>query len=275
MRCLLGALLLSCSLLAQNQSPSPQNSPAGKGMFYVDGIVYQYVAGTDYTVVAAAHSVLNRKFLAVKVRVYNAGQQSVTVKPEDVVLEDANGGRALAAVSGAELAKKMRHPYNWARLAVTPVAGGEAEAPDDSAIITPQLVEMMKAMAARAQGTGTANMPGGKNLLYTDTPGALRSGEAAPGANVCDQVCQLHNVEANSPDVMTQLQRQNSPDYVQQNAFLANTIPPRANAAGVFYCPLGKLSKSPPASSHGKKGRLVHVTVPVGGESFQFVLPVE
>ena len=75
-------------------------------------------------------------------------------------------------------------------------------------------------------------MPAGKNLLYTDTPGALRSGEATPGANVCDQVCQLHNVEADSPDVLTQLQRQNEPDYVQQNAFLANTIPPRANAVG-------------------------------------------
>ena len=104
--------------------PPANFSLAAKGMFYVDGIVYQYVAGTDYTVVAAAHSVLNRKFLAVKVRVYNTGRQSVTVKPEDVVLEDANGDRTLAAVSGAELARKMRHPYNWARYAVTPVAGG-------------------------------------------------------------------------------------------------------------------------------------------------------
>ena len=275
MRCFLGALLLGCSLFAQDQSSSPQNSPLGKGMFYVEGIVYQYVAGTDYTVVAAAHSVLNRKFLAVKVRVYNAGQRSVTVMPEDVVLEDANGGHALAALSGAALAKKMRHPYNWARLAVTPVAGGEAQAPDDTATITPQLVEMMKAMAAQAQGAGTSTMPGGKNLLYTDTPGALRPGEVTPGANVCDQVCRLHNVEAGSPDVLPQLQRQNLPDYVEQNAFLANTIPPRANASGVLYCGLGKLSESSQASSHGKKERLVRVTVPVGAESFQFVIPVE
>ncbi len=273
MRCFLGALLLSCSLLAQEQFSGPQTSP-GKGVFYVEGIVYQYVAGTDYTVVAAAHSVLNRKFLAVKVRVYNAGQQSVTVKPEDVVLEDANGGHTLPALSGPELARKMRHPYNWARYAVTPGAGGGSDAPDDNSPITPQVLEMMKAMAARAQGAGTAMMPG-KNLLYTDTPGALRSGEATPGANVCDQVCRLHNVEAGSPDVLTQLQRQNLPDYVQQNAFLANTIPPRANASGVFYCALGKLSASPQASSHGKKSRLVRVTVPVGVESFQFVLPVE
>lgn len=82
MRCLLVGLLLSCCLLAQNPSSNPQPSPPGGGMFYVDGIVYHYVAGTSYTVVAAAHSVLNRKFLAVKVRVYNAGRESVTVKPE-------------------------------------------------------------------------------------------------------------------------------------------------------------------------------------------------
>ena len=131
MRCFLSALLLSCSLLAQDQFSSPQTS-SGKGMFYVEGIVYQYVAGTDYTVVAAAHSVLNRKFLAVKLRVYNTGRQSVTVKPEDVVLEDANGGNALPALSGAELARKMRHPYNWARYAVTPGAGAGSDAPDDN-----------------------------------------------------------------------------------------------------------------------------------------------
>jgi hypothetical protein len=275
MRRFLCALLFTGCLLAQDQSPRQPTSPSGQGMFYVEGIVYQYVAGTDYTVVAAAHSVLNRKFLAVKVRVYNASPQSVTVKPEDVILEDANGGRALTALSGEDLARKMRHPYNWARYAVTPIAGSGSDAPDGSAIVTPQLVEMMKAMAARTQASGSSTMPAGKNLLYTDTPGALRSGEATPGANVCDQVCQLHNVEANSPDVLTQLQRQNAPDYVQQTAFLANTIPPRANASGVFYCVLGKLAESRQESSHGKKGRLVRVTVPVGGESFQFVLPVE
>jgi hypothetical protein len=271
MRSLLCALLLSCFLLAQN----PSAPPSAEGSFYVEGIVYQYVTGTDFTVVTAAHSVLNHKFLAVKVRIYNLGSQSVTVKPEDVILQDGNEDRALVAVSGADLAKKMRHPYNWARYAVTPMAGGAPQSSDDNTIVTPQMVEMMKALAARSQGVGAAMMPGGKNLLYTDTPGALRSAEAAPGANMCDQICQLHNVEANNPDVLTQLQRQNDPDYVQQNAFLANTIPPRANAVGVFYCPLGKLSEGSPASSHGKKGRLLRVTVPVGSETFQFVLPVE
>lgn len=275
MRWFFCALLLGCSLLAQDKSPSPQNSPAGKGTFYVKGVVYQYVAGSDYTVVVAAHSALNRKFLAVKLRVYNLGQESVTVKPEDVVLEDAIGGRALAAISGAEVAKKMRHPYNWARFAVIPNAGGTAAATDDSQTVTPQLLEMMRAMAARERGPANAAMPGGKDVLYTDTPGALRPGEATPARTVCDQVCQLRNVEANSPDVLTQLQRQNEPAYVQENAFLANTIPPQANAAGILYSALGKLSASSQAPSHGKKGRLVRVTVPIGAESFQFVLAVE
>lgn len=273
MRCLLAVLLLGGSLLAQDLSPARQDSPATKGTFYVAGIVYQYVAGTDYTVVAAAHAVLNHRFLAVKVRVYNGGRQSVTVKPEDVLLEDANGSHALAVVSGAELARKMRHPYNWARYAVTPVAGEAPEATDESAVITPQLVEMMKAMAARA--AEPVATPADQDVLYTDTPGALRSGEATPDSSVCDQVCHLRNVEANHPDVLTQLQRQTEPDYVERSAFLANTIPPRANAAGVLYCPLGKLSESREESAHGKKGRRVRVTVPVGAENFQLVLPVE
>jgi hypothetical protein len=62
---------------------------------------------------------------------------------------------------------------------------------------------------------------------------------------------------------------------VEQCSLRANTIPPRANVAGVLYFPLGKLSESAAASNHGKKGRLVRVTVALGGESFQFVLPVE
>jgi hypothetical protein len=274
MRYFFCALLFGCFLFAQDNSSTPP-TPSGQGTFYVKGIVYHYLAGTDYTVVAAAHSALNHKFLAVKVRVYNVGRQSITVKPEDIVLEDANGGHAVTAVSGADLTTKMRRPYNWARFAVTPVAGAPSEAPDNSAIITPQLVEMMKAMAARTQALGNSAMPAGKDVLYTDTPGALASGESPRGANVCDPLCQLRNVEANSPDVLTQLQRQNEPDYIQENAFLANTIPPRANASGVLFCPLGKLAESAPPSSHGKKSRLVRVTVPIGAESFQFLIAVE
>ena len=272
MRYTLCALLLGCSLFAQDQGPSAPKSEGAKGTFYVYGIVYQYAAGTDYTVVAAAHSVINHKFLAVKVRVYNAGQHSVTLKPEDVVVEDAVAGHAAAAASGAELAKRMRKPYNMARYGVNTFAGAEPDTPITSDMVSPQFLEMMRAMAARANSGG---MPGGSNVLYTDTPGALDSGEEPARPPECDQICRLRNREAQGTDALQQLQRQTSPDTVERWTLLANTIPPRANVVGVLFYPLGKLAKSAAASNNGKKERLVRVTVPVGGESFQFVLPVE
>jgi hypothetical protein len=94
-------LFFCFSVAAQGESPTPQASAAGNGLFYINGIVYRYAAGADYTVVAAAHYALNRKFVAVKLRVYNLGQQSVTVKPEDVSVEDTVAGRALATISGS------------------------------------------------------------------------------------------------------------------------------------------------------------------------------
>jgi hypothetical protein len=52
---------------------------------------------------------------------------------------------------------------------------------------------------------------------------------------------------------------------------LANTVPPRANAGGVLFYPLGKL----PQSGDGKKIRHAHLTVTVEEETFQFEVPVE
>jgi hypothetical protein len=270
MRYLLCALLLSCSLFAQDETFAPQK--LAKGQFYVDGIVYQYVTGTDSTVVAAAHSVINHKFLAVKVRVYNASRRSVTVKPEDILVEDFVAGHAAAGISAAELAKRMRKPYNMARFSVGAMGAGDpAATPITSDMVSPQFLQMMRAMAARTNGgAGTGN-----SLLYTDTPGALESGEETDLAVECDQVCRLRTREAQGADALAQLQRQASPDAVERWALLANTIPPRANVVGVLYYPLGKLSESASASNNGKKGRVVRVTVPVGAESFQFVLPAE
>src|SRR5271157_2338414 len=149
------AVLLICSLIAEGESSIAQAANTGSGSFYVNGIVYQYVAATDYTVVAAAHSVINRKFVAVKVRVFNVGQQSVTVKPEEVIVEDAVAGQLLTMISAAELAKRMRRPYNWARLAVNPVTGEPADASASSDTMNPQFLEMMRAMAAKANGSGS------------------------------------------------------------------------------------------------------------------------
>jgi hypothetical protein len=85
----------------------------------------------------------------------------------------------------------------------------------------------------------------------------------------------LRSIEAQSADALAQLQRQNSPDFVEQAALRANTLPPHANEAGVLYIPLGKLSQESPQSAHMKKRRIVRVTVPLDEEKFQFVLLVE
>ncbi len=270
MRYLLCALLLVCSVFAQDEPLAPQKTQGGS--FYVDGIVYQYAVGKQYTVVAAAHAVLNRKFLAIKVRVYNAGSRSVTIKPEDVLLEDAVGGHAVAAVPGAEISKKLRKAYNMVRYSVGAMAGNDPQGPITADMVSPQMLEMMRAIAARTNGNA---MPGGKNLLYTDTPGALDSEDEPARPAECDQPCRLRAREAQGTDPLAQLQHQASPDYVEQCGLLANTIPPRGNVAGVVYYPLGKLSESAAVADHGKKGRAVRVTVPVGGESFQFDLAVE
>lgn len=275
MRCSLCAFVLCCSVVAQNQSSIPQASSAGHGSFYVNGIVYHYVAGTDYTVVAAAHSVINHKFVAVKMRVYNIGRQSVTIKPEEITVQDAVAGQALSMVPGTELANKMRRPYNWARLAVNPVAGAPTDTPPANDNVNPQLLEMMRAMAAHANGAGTPMLPGSsRGALYTDTPGALQSREPVRPIE-CDTVCRLRNREAANPDVLTQLQRQNSPDYIEQSAFLANTITPQSDADGVLYFPMPKLAHGVPLARNGQKAGMLRVTVPLGEEQFQFLLVVE
>ena len=272
MRYFFCALLLSSTLFGQSQYQTAPDLSNARGTFYVEGISYQYAAGNNYTVVAAAHSVINHKFLAVKVRVYNTGQHSVTVKPEDVLVEDAVASRALAPVSATQLADKMRKPYNMARYAVSGAGGGDpSEQPVTSDMVNPQMLEMMRAIAAR---THANSMAVGQNLLYTDTPGALDS-DAPRRTAQCDQVCQLRMGEAQGPDALAQLQRSTSPNYVEECSLRSNTIPPHANVGGVLYFPLGKLAQESSAANHIRKRRIVRVTVPVDGESFQFVLLVE
>jgi len=267
MRSFVCALLLVCPLVGQQIT---RDIPESSGTFFVDGITYQYAARADCTVVVAAHSVINRKFLGVKVRVYNAGQRSISVKPDDIAVEDAIASRELAAVSGAELARRMRKPQNMARFAVNGIGGAPLDGPITSDMVNPAFLEMMKAMAARTNG-----MPTGKSVLYTDTPGAFDAENAGGGPIECDQVCGLRNREAQGNDALTQLQHPSSADAVEQFALLANTIPPHANVGGVLYFPLGKLSEAASAGEHGKKGRRVRVSVPVMGEEFRFELPVE
>jgi hypothetical protein len=274
MRCFLCALLFCISVATQGETPTSQASAVGNGSFYVNGIVYRYVAGTDYTIVAAAHSAINRKFVAVKVRVYNQGQQSVTVKPEDVIVEDTLAGQALTPVSGAELARRMRRPSNWVRFGVTPIAGEPAETPLTSEQVNPQMLEMMRALATKANAS-PAPMLTGRSVVYTDIPGALQSRPQVPSPPECGAVCRLRNREAASPDVLTQLQRQTTPDYVEQSAFLANTITPQTDTDGVLFFPMPKLAHGVHLAKNGNKAGMVRVTVPVGEEKFQLVLTAE
>jgi hypothetical protein len=270
MRHCISLLLLGCCALAQDTGRAASESPHTKGAFYVNGIVHQYEVGKEYIVVAAAHSVINHKFMAVKVRVYNAGRSSVTVKPEDIVVEDAADGRELGALSGAELARRMRKPYNMARMGVNAFAGGEPGTAVTSDMTGPKLMEMMRAMAQQ----GNPAPPSGSNVLYTDTPGVLDVDDEPPRPMPCDQACRFRNQEAQGTEPLAKLQTQTAPDAVEKWAFLANTIPPRANVVGVLYYPLNKLSETG-GPSKGKKSRMARVRVPVGNDSFEFVLPVE
>ena len=273
MRYILCAALF-CSLLgAQDKASVSPSSPHENGTFYVNGIDYHFISGTNYTVVVAAHSVANRKFLGVKVRILNNGQRSVTVGPEDVRVEDAVAGRDVEGISGAELAKRMRRPYNSSRFAVNAAAGQAPEAGDDSETMDRQHSDIMRAMQQMASQMASAP-PVLSTLSITEATAQPDSG-LAPEGMISDEVSHLRSKEASRPDVLMQLQRQVSPDYVERTSFLANTIPPRADLEGVFYYPMGKLARDPAASKKAAKTRMVRVTVPVGDEEFQFMLPVE
>ena len=88
-------------------------------------------------------------------------------------------------------------------------------------------------------------------------------------------MCRLRNREAAGPDVLTQLQRQTAPDYVEQSAFLANTITPQTDVDGVLFFPMPKLAHGVSLAKNGQKAGLLRVTLPVGEEKFQLVLMVE
>jgi hypothetical protein len=272
MRYILCAALF-CSWLGAQDNPSLSPlSPHGDAIFYVNGIDYHFISATNYTVVVAAHSVANHKLLGVKVRILNNGQHSVTVRPEDVRVEDAIAGRDLAAISGTDLARKMRRPYNWSRYAVNAAAGPAPEAGDDLETVDRQHSDLMRAMLMASQ---MGNAPPVLSRRPITEVAAEPDSDIAPQATFSDEVSPLRMKEASGPDVLMQLQRQVSPDYVERTSFLANTIPPRADLEGVFYYPMGKLARDPAAAKKAAKSRMVRVTVPVSAVEFQFMLAVE
>ena len=64
-------------------------------------------------------------------------------------------------------------------------------------------------------------------------------------------------------------------DVIDQSEFLANTVPPGGDVAGIMYFAMPKLTDRAPVSHTGRKSYLVTVTIPVGDEKFQFVFPPE
>ncbi|MGB7554534.1 MAG: hypothetical protein WBM04_09170, partial [Candidatus Korobacteraceae bacterium] len=239
------------------------------------GIDYHFISGANYIVVVAGHSVANRKFLGVKVRILNNGQHAVTVRPEDVKVADAVAGRDLEGISGTELAKRMRRPYNWSRFAVNAAAGQTSDTADDPEATDHQHGDIMRAMQQMA--IQMANPPPVISALSIAEPKAPGQSDSdfPREATISDEVSHLRMKEASHPDVLMQLQRQISPDYLERTSFLANTIPPRADLEGVFYYPMNKLARDPAALKKAAQTRRVRVTVPVGEENFQFVLVVE
>ncbi len=267
---------LFCGLLgAQDNASGSSSSYQGDGVFYVNGIAYHFLSGSDYTVVVAAHSIANRKFLAVKLRIVNDGQHSVTVRPNDVRVVDAVAEHDLEQIPGAELAKRMRRPYNWSRFGVNAAGGPPNDTGDDSQTSDPQHSDILRAMQQMAMQMASAP-PVISALSIADTTG-IRQPEASviPEATISDEVSHLRMKEAARPDVLMRLQRQISPDYLEGTAFLANTIPPRTDLEGVFYYPIGKLVREAAASKKSSQSRMVRVTVPVGDERFQFQFAVE
>jgi hypothetical protein len=268
MRYVLCAALL-CSFLVAQESVVAPGPVQREGIFFVNGVDYHFVSGANCTAVVAAHSVVNRKFLGVKIRIVNSGDTPVTVKPEDIVVQDAMAGRVLPGTSGADLAKKMSKPYNWARLGVKMGAGSAPEESEDNPM-DPQRAEMLRMMRQMA---GQMGGPMSRSALATSEDGP--TGVVGPGAVFSDEVSYLRRREASGPDVLLQLQKQNSPDFLEQTTLLANTIPPRGDMQGVMYYPMGKLTRDPAAGKTRSQSHVVRVTVPAGGESFSFVLAVE
>jgi hypothetical protein len=272
MRHIVGVVLLSCSLFAQTGRLITPAAVQNHGSFFVSGFEYKFVAGNDYVVVAAAHSVVNHKYLGVKVRIVNLSNHVITVKPEDISAADLLGGRPLEQVTGADLARRMSRLTNMARLAVTPMAGT-----DPDRIVTSSMTDDSEAKwqeAVRELHIRMAEMAAAGAVHNSDMRFADLRAPTATNLPPCDEVCQLRNREAAGPDVLKQLQQQNTPDYVRDQALLANTIPPDGEVDGMLYFPLPK-AEHDPDSSKGSKSREVKVGVLVGEEHFDFVLKVE
>ena len=269
-------VLLLCSLaVAQESNPSsgPDFSRAARerGAFYLNGIGHQFLQGKSYTVVVAAVPALNGKYFGVKVHVFNRDRNSVNVLPESVTVDDSVSGKQLELFSAAEVADRMRHQPTWMRVAGAAVGGAPAAMPGNDAGV-PTMADLLRELTKDAGGNGM--------MGYADAPYPALTVRGAPRAvahssAACDLGCDLRNREIGDGTGPQLLQRCARPEQLEQNEFLANTVPPEGDAEGVLYFAMPKLTDRAPISHTGRKSYLVTVTVPVGNEKFQFVFPPE
>src|ERR1017187_3565467 len=121
MRGVLYVLLLCSFATGQDRVPGPgpdfSRAARERGSFYLNGLGYQYMQGTKYTVVASAIPTLNGKYFGVKVHVFNRGKRSVNVVPESVTVDDSVGAKPLQLLSAADIADHMRRQPAWSRVA--------------------------------------------------------------------------------------------------------------------------------------------------------------
>ena len=273
---LLCALLLCSLAVAQDRGPGPgpdfSRAARERGSFYLNGLGYQYIQGTSYTVVASAIPTLNGKYFGVKVHVFNRGKRSVNVVPESVTVDDSVGAKPLQLLSAADIADRMRRQPAWSRVADAAVGGAPMHDPGSTPGV-PTMADLLRELSKESGGNGFM-------MGYADPPEPTLTVRGEPRAAAhtsasCDLGCELRNREIGDGKGPQLPKRSARPEQLEQCEFLANTIPPDGEAQGVLFFSMPKLTDRAPISHTGKKSYLVTVSVPVGNEKFQFVFPPE
>ena len=276
MRGVLYALLLCSLAVAQDRGPRPgpdfSRGARERGSFYLNGLGYQYIQGTNYTVVASAIPTLNRKYFGVKLHIFNRGMRSVNMVPESVTVEDSVGTKTLELLSAADIADRLRRQPHGLGLRASPPANEPVQA-TGSASGLPTMADLLHELSKESGGNGLMMGyadPTEPTLTVRGEPRATAHGSAS-----CDLGCELRNREIGDGNGPQLPKRGARPEQLEQSEFLANTIPPEGEVQGVLFFSMPKLTDRAPISHTGKKSYLVTVTVPVGEEKFQFVFPPE
>ena len=275
MRGVLYALLLCSFAVAQDRAPGPgpdfSRAARERGSFYLNGLGYQYIQGTNYTVVASAVPTLNGKYFGVKVHIFNNGKRSVNVVPESVTVEDSVGAKPLELLSAADIADHVRRQPAWSRVAGI-AAGNDPMQGQGIAPGVPTRADLLRELSKESGGNGMMGYaePPEPTLTVRGEPRAMAHSSAS-----CDLGCELRNREIGDGKGAQLPKRSARPEQLEQSEFLANTIPPEGEVQGVLFFSMPKLSDRAPISHTGRKSYLVTVTVPVGDEKFQFAFPPE